>query len=369
MDNTTLVYQCAEPADRLPACLPGGRCCSIQSSSTRSSRTEPQALSHGMQTVRSHFLNNSVPPDITEIIMSSWKSSTQKQYNVYIHKWIECCAQRQVNSLSPAVTDILRFLHTLYQQDVSYSTLNTACSALSTLLMNHSIGSHNPITTHPFVIRYMKGILNSRKPTPKYSETWDVNLVLDHLKTLHLLTELSLTVHSHKLAMALTSGQRCQTLVASDIANMKQMEQCYVFNLEEHAKQNRPGNVFSSFCVRKYNQDNLCPYRALESYLDKTSVLCGTTTSKLFVSYIKPHKAIGTHTFGRWIEQLLQDSGIDTTTFKAHSTRAASVSKVSNSLTTDTILKHVGWKCDCVFRKFYHKPIVTSHLFQEAVLQ
>ncbi len=128
--------------------------------------------------------------------------------------------------------------------------------------MNHSIGSQNPITTHPFVIRYMKSIFNSRKPTPKYSETWDVNLVLGHLKTLHLLTELSLKVHSHKLAMALTSEQRCQTLVASDIANMKQTEQCYVFNLEEHAKKNRPGNVFSSFCVRKYNQHNLCPYRA-----------------------------------------------------------------------------------------------------------
>ncbi len=169
--------------------------------------------------------------------------------------------------------------------------------------------------------------------------------------------------------VALTSGQRCQTLVALDIANMKQTEQCYVFNLEEHAKQNRPGNVFSSFCVRKYNQDNLCPYRALESYLHKTSVACGTTTSKLFTSYIKPHKAIGTHTIGHWIKQLLQDSGIDTTIFKAHSTCAASVSKVSNSLTTDTILKHVGWKSDCVFRKFYHKPIVTSHLSQEAVLQ
>ena len=111
------------------------------------------------------------------------------------------------------------------------------------------------------------------------------------------------------------------------------------------------------------------PLSGLESYLDKTSALCGTTTSKLFFSYIKPHKAIGTHTFGRWIKQLLQDSGIDTSIFKAHSTRAASVGKVSNSLTTDTILKHVGWKSDCVFRKFYRKPIVTSHLFQETVLQ
>ena len=92
-------------------------------------------------------------------------------------------------------------------------------------------------------------------------------------------------------------------------------------------------------------------------------------TTKLFISYVKPHKAVGTNTIGRWLKQLLHDSGIDTTIFKAHSTRAASVSKVSHSLPTDTILRHVGWKSDCVFRKFYNKRIVTSNLFQEAVLQ
>ena len=269
------------------------------------------------------------------------------------------------------MTDILQFLHALYQQNLSYSTLNTARSALSTLFLSSSTDNHHPITTHPFITRYMKGIFNSRKPTPKYSETWNVNLVLDHLKPLYPLADISLKAHSHKLVMllALTLGQRCQTLAALDIANMKKTAQYYLFGLEEHTKQNRPGNMFSNFCVRRYDHDNLSPYQALETYLERTSVLRGTTTTKLFISYVKPHKAVGTHTIGRWIKQLLQESGIDTTIFKAHSTRAASVSKVSHSLPTDTILKHVGWKSDCVFRKFYNKPIVTSNLFQEAVLQ
>ena len=104
--------------------------------------------------------------------MSSWKPGTLKQYNVYhLHKWSHFCAERLVNSLSPTVSDILRFLHTLYQQDLSYSTLNTARSALSTLLMQHSSYSHPCLTTHPFIIRYMRSVFNSRKPTPKYSET------------------------------------------------------------------------------------------------------------------------------------------------------------------------------------------------------
>jgi len=371
VDNARMVYRRSESVDRAPAGFPRDQRCSIQSSATGSSSTAPQALSHGMQIVRGHFLNHSVPPQITDIIMSSWKPGTQKQYNVYLHKWANFCAQRQVNSLSPTVTYILRFLHTLYQQDLSYSTLNTARSALSTLLMQHSSYGYHCLTTHPLIIRYMKGIFNSRKPTPKYSETWNVNLVLDHLKTLHPLTDLSLKALSHKLVMllALTSGQRCQTLAALNISNMKKTEPYYLFGLEEHAKQNRPGNVLSSFCVRKYDHANLCPYQALQHYLERTSMLHGTTTTKLFISYVKPHKAIGTHTLGRWIKQLLRDSGIDTTIFKAHSTRAASVSKVSHSLPTDTILQQVGWTSDCVFRKFYNKPIVTANLFQEAVLQ
>ena len=150
---------------------------------------------------------------------------------------------------------------------------------------------------------------------------------------------------------------------------MKKTEQYYLFGLEEHTKQNRPGNMFSNFCVRRYDHDNLCPYQTLKTYLERTSVLRGTTTTKLFISYVKSHKAVGTHTIGRWIKQLLQENRIDTTIFKAHSTRTVSVSKVSRSLPTDAILKHVGWKSDCVFRKFYNKPIVTSNLFQEAVLQ
>ena len=239
--------------------------------------------------------------------MSSWKPGTLKQYNVYLHKWSHFCAERLVNSLSPTVSDILRFLHTLYQQDLSYSTLNTARSALSTLLMQHSSYSHPCLATHPFIIRYMRGVFNSRKPTPKYSETWNVNLVLDHLRALHPFADISLKALSHKLVklLALTSRQRCQTLAALNISNMRKTEQYYLFGLEEHAKQNRPDNVLSSFCVRKYDHANLCPYLTLQHYLGRTSILRGTTTTKLFISYVKPYQAVGTYTIGRWIKQLL----------------------------------------------------------------
>jgi pheromone shutdown protein TraB len=110
-------------------------------------------------------------------------------------------------------------------------------------------------------------------------------------------------------------------------------------------------------------------YRTLKSYLYRTATLRGSTSTRLLISYVKPHGAVTTNTLSRWIKQLLTLSGIDTSIFKAHSTRVASVSKVSNFLPVDVILKHVGWSSDFVFRKHYNKPIADNNMFQNAVLQ
>ena len=134
-------------------------------------------------------------------------------------------------------------------------------------------------------------------------------------------------------------------------------------------KQNRPGQVFSGVQVRKFHQEEQCVCRTLQCYLDRASTLRSRTTSQLLISYVKPHNAVTTNTVSRWIKQVLTLSGIDIRTFKAHSTRAASVSKASNSLPVDVILKHVGWSSDCVFRKYYNKPVLDGGVYQTAVLQ
>jgi len=58
----------------------------------------------------------------------------------------------------------------LYAQGLSYSTLNTACSALSSIL--HISDCHN-FGSHPLVVRFMKGVFETRKPKPKYDDMWD----------------------------------------------------------------------------------------------------------------------------------------------------------------------------------------------------
>ena len=60
---------------------------------------------------------------------------------------------------------------TLYNQGLSYSTKNTARSAISSII---TVDSGEHFGSHPLVIRFFKGIYELRKPQPKYSCIWDV---------------------------------------------------------------------------------------------------------------------------------------------------------------------------------------------------
>ena len=80
-------------------------------------------------------------------------------------------------------------------------------------------------------------------------------------------------------------------------------------------------------------------------------------SSHLFVAIVKPHKPIAPCTITHWLKEILKMSGIDISTFTAHSTRGASTSAAADSgITTSDILKAADWSTESVFRKFYYWP-------------
>ena len=70
---------------------------------------------------------------------------------------------------------------------------------------------------------FLKGVFESRPSLPRYKDIWDVSVVLDYLKALPPLEELSLKDITHKtvLLVALLSGQRCQTVHALTVSGMR----------------------------------------------------------------------------------------------------------------------------------------------------
>ena len=175
-----------------------------------------------MQGIRKSLVSSGISANIADVILSSWRQGTIKQYNLFLKKWTEFCLSRQTNSLSSSVPLVLEFLHHLYTQGYSHSSLNTARSALSALCLSSQAHSESDaIGKHPLVCRYIKGAFQEKPPTPKFSEIWPVDQVLQALEQANPLEELHLRDLTFKLTMlvALVTGQRCQTLSYLDISD------------------------------------------------------------------------------------------------------------------------------------------------------
>ena len=155
--------------------------------------------------------------------------------------------------------------------------------------------------------------------------------VTDYLKTLFPLDHLNLKTLTLKTAMlcALSSAQREQTLCALDLNSMRETLEGFSFVIEERLKTSKPGkSVTLKFdCL---SDEALCAKCTLAAYILRTKAVRGNGpndfVSKLFISYIKPHKPISTDTLSRWIKLVLASAGIDTSVFKAHSVRCAAAS-------------------------------------------
>lgn len=315
------------------------------------------------------FKDRGLSEETQAILLSSWRDSTKKQYRSYLKKWVSFCDKRKINFFEANVTNVLSFLTELYQCGLGYSCLNTARSALSSFLL---FDNDLNIGTHPLVRRFLKGVFILRPALPRYNVTWDVNIVLDYLKSLSPLASLSLLQLSQKLLMllAILSGQRGQTLHLIDIRNIHILETSVKIVNGDLLKTSNPRSHLGELNFSNYEIDtDLCIVRTISYYLQRTEQLRGSHT-RLFNTTQRPYKPVSRDTIGRWLKTIMQKSGIDVTIFKPHSTRAASTSAARGlKIPVDTILRTVGWSKDSVFRKYYSKPISMNATMSEKLLE
>lgn len=205
--------------------------------------------------------------------MQSWSANTHKQYQPYVAQWLEFCRGRETNPYDPPIGTVLDVLVTLHDKGLKYSTLNTAKSAISAVILptnNHTIGTHPPVS------RFMRGSYKSNPPTPRYHTTWKVQTVLTYLSSQDSVEKLDLKSLTLKLLMliALVSAQRGQSVHMLDTACMKVTESSYEFSLPEHVKQSRPSFKMPSVILKAYPVNKaLCVYSHLTEYLRRTQSL------------------------------------------------------------------------------------------------
>ena len=306
--------------------------------------------------IRESLKNKGFSESATNIILSSWRPGSKAQYDTYIKRWILFSTERKINPISPPLEQGIEFLTQLYNQGLGYSAINTARSALSAILLpeNNVVFGENP-----YVKRFLKGVFQTRPSLPRYTKVWDVSLVIKFLSTLTPIERLSLKDLSYKLVMliSLVTAQRGQTVQLLNIGSMLEEPTAFIFPLDEHVKQAKPGMKGQIIKLQAFPNKDLCVFTTCKEYLARTKDLRGNET-RLILTFAKPHKPASRDTIRRWIRNVMQLSGIDVSVFKAHSTRAASTSKAKiNNVPIEDILKTAGWKSNSTFARHYNLPI------------
>jgi hypothetical protein len=122
-----------------------------------------------MPVVRQQLEKTGLPRDTLDIIMASWRKNTGKQYNSYLSQWVVYCQTNNIISDKATIHDGLGFLTTLYKRGLGYSAINTARSALSTLI---GLADNITFREQSLVVRFLKGIFELKPSLPRYSVTY-----------------------------------------------------------------------------------------------------------------------------------------------------------------------------------------------------
>ena len=261
----------------------------------------------------------------------------------------------------------IEFLTEYFKTGVGYSSVNSARSALSSIIKpvcNVRFGKS------PLVCRFLKGVFNIRPALPRYVTTWDVAKVFTFIKSKLTLTNCDLQTLSHRLAilLCLTTDQRDQTIKCLNLDCIKISSDKVVLFVPETLKTTRPGHDLPPIELKTFKDSELCVVAHLKQYIKMTASFRNAGTNQLLLSFVQPHKPISTSTLSRWCVTVMKESGVNVNIFGSHSTRSASTSKCKISgLSFKEIAKSAGWSNEKAFAKFYDKPIqeyFSNYLFK-----
>lgn len=99
--------------------------------------------------------------------------------------------------------------------------------------------------------------------------------------------------------------------------------------------------------------------QCLCAYEEMTEDIRSPGERQLLIALRKPFKAVSSQTIARWVRWVMQEAGIDTKNFGAHSARGAMASMAfALGARLEDLLRAADWSSDSTFKRFYFKPVV-----------
>ena len=251
--------------------------------------------------------------EATSLLMASWRTKSQSNYNSLFYKWECWCNERGRNPIQGPVTDVINFLAELYEAGYSCRSLNSYRSAISS---THDRVEGHPVGQHPMVARVLKGAFNSRPPKPRYTSTWKVSQVVTWLNQQNNLHIPLLTLAMKAVTLcALSRPCRSAELASFSFQSLAFSPEGVSISPLAPPKQCQPGRAIKEYFFPLFPENNnICPVATLQLYCDKTKQWRSLERVKekpvVFLTSTKPYGPASSATIARWIKTVLSKSGI-----------------------------------------------------------
>ena len=134
--------------------------------STRNTPSSQDPAVAGLSCVRKSLEETGISDQATTIMLKAWHQGTQKQYDTYLKEWVLYCNSAGCDPLSAPLYVGINYLADLAGR-VGYSAVNTACSALSSVI---TLRDGSSFGKHPMVKRLLKGVFEDKPSLPRYGK-------------------------------------------------------------------------------------------------------------------------------------------------------------------------------------------------------
>ena len=245
--------------------------------------------------VRLFAESKSLSRDALEILSASWRVGTGKRYNSHVKRFVQFCRERYTDPIQATTEMGVEFLTEHFKTGVGYSSVNSARSALSSIIKPVC---NVPFGKSPLVCRLLKGIFNIRPALPRYVTTWYVTKVFTFIKLKPTVTNCDLKTLSHRLAILfyLTAGQRDQAIKCLNLDCIKISSDMVLLFVPETFKTTRPGYHLPSIELKTFKDSELCVVVHLKQYIKMTAPFRNAGANQLLLSFLRPHKPISATT-------------------------------------------------------------------------
>ena len=155
------------------------------------------------------------------------------------------------------------------------------------------------------------------------------------------------------ILLALAAPKRVSEIARLDRRFMLKRNNSVKFTLPGLSKTQTDGQN-RSVQYNKFQKKKLCVVSCLLEYEKRTSHMRPDYLSEpdpLLRTIKKPHRGISPQTVSNWIKWIMKESGVDVSSFQAHSCRMVSTSKAAqNGLSLEHILSMADWSNANTFR-------------------